>query len=81
MPNHTFKVSAGKSRVQSKPRQFRVGDKVKVRFGKGRTDARIIEDRGPIGVKGRRLVRIQLIKPKDDLEMSFEVPIEDLVAS
>jgi hypothetical protein len=81
MPAHSLKAANGKSQHRSKPRQFRVGDKVKVRFGNGRSHAQIIEDRGPIGVKGRRLVRIQLLKSKNDLDLSFEVPVEELTAA
>ena len=81
MPNHALKAPNGKPRQKSKLPSFRVGDKVKVRFGNGRTPARIIEDRGPIGVKGRRLVRVQLIKSIHDLDQSFEVPVEELTHS
>jgi hypothetical protein len=46
---------------EPKPR-CRVGDWVSFLYGAGRAVALIIEDRGPIGVKGRRLytVRVEL---------------------
>jgi len=81
MPTHSLKAANGKFQAKSKLHQFRVGDTVKVRFGNGRSQARIIEDRGPIGVKGRRLVRVQLLKSKDDLDLAFEVPVEELTAT
>ena len=81
MPAHSLKAANGKFQFKSKAHHFRVGDKVKVRFGNGRSPARIIEDRGPIGVKGRRLVRVQLLKSKNDLDLAFEVPAEELTAT
>ena len=81
MPNHVLKAKTGKFRLKGKRVSFRVGDKVKVVFGNGRASARIIEDRGPIGVKGRRLVRVQLIGKEIDPDLSFEVPVEELIRS
>ena len=60
------------------PRAFRVGDKVVVRVVCSRIRARIIEDRGPIGVGGRRLYRVQPIGKDSDPEQTFEVPAEQL---
>ena len=62
-----------------KPR-FKVGDWVTFPYGTRNATAQIIEDRGPIGVKGRRLYRIEI--HFDDREPSrFEMPEDDLKAS
>ena len=81
MPAHSLKPRAAKAGLKAKSPRFRVGDRVKVRFGAAPAAARIIEDRGPIGVKGRRLVRVQLIMPRKDPDLSFEVPVDDLIAN
>jgi len=60
----------------SKPPNFRVGDKVKFQFGVGIVNATILEDRGEIGVGGRRLYRVFV--PRDPDPMEFEVPGEVL---
>jgi len=57
---------------------FRVGAIVIVRLGSTRLRARIIEDRGPIGVGGRRLFRVQPLSGSDDAGQSFEVPADQL---
>jgi hypothetical protein len=59
--------------------RFKVGDWVTFQYGIGRVFAQIIEDRGPLGFKGRHIYRIRLdralIEP-DLLELS-----EHLVAA
>jgi hypothetical protein len=42
--------------------------------------AQIVEDRGPLGVKGRRLYRVRL-DPEQGETSSFEVPEEELEAA
>ncbi len=46
-----------------------------VRFGAGKLPAMVIEDRGPLGVEGRRIYRVRVIleEPYD-----FEAPAEDI---
>jgi hypothetical protein len=53
--------------------RFRVGDLVKYSTGKQTVVAKVIEDRGPIGVNGRRLFRIQ-----EELGQDYELPEEYL---
>lgn len=58
---------------------FRKGDKVRVPFGSGTAEAEIIEDRGPVGWRGRHLFLIQIAMGPSD-PVSFEVPEEELEA-
>jgi hypothetical protein len=59
---------------------FKVGDWVTFPYGTMNVHARIIEDRGRIGHKGRRLYRIEI--PFVDGEPSrFEMPEEDMTAT
>ena len=59
-----------------KPR-FKVGDWVSFPYGAMNPVAQIIEDRGPIGARGRRLYRVEL--PMQDCEPDrFEVPEENM---
>jgi len=68
-------MSANKNRPQ-----FKVGDWVSFPFGFQNAVARIIEDRGAIGVKGRRLYRVELLR--DGVEPDrFEVREDDLVSA
>jgi hypothetical protein len=57
--------------------RFRVGEWVSFLYGPRRTQAQIIEDRGPIGVQGRRIYRVRLDLEQAD-SMAFELPEEDL---
>jgi len=61
-------------RKERKP-LFKVGDWVSFPWGVKDALAQIIEDRGPIGVGGRRLYRIQ---PALDFIEAFEMPEVDL---
>ena len=64
-----------------KPR-FKVGDWVTFLMGYRNVVVQIIEDRGPIGVKGRRLYRIERHFDDGDREPDrFEMPEEDLTAA
>ena len=40
--------------------RFHIGDWVKFDYGPKKVTARIVEDRGPLGIQGRRLYRVQL---------------------
>ena len=60
-----------------KRRVFGVGDRVKFTFGVNEREVTIIEDRGEIGVGGRRIYRVSM--PVDSSEpMLIEVPGEIL---
>ena len=67
------------SMIRSAPR-FQVGDWVSLPYGPRRVQAQIVEDRGLLGMHGRRLYRVRL-----DLEQgqwsTFEVPEEGLDAA
>jgi hypothetical protein len=40
--------------------------------------ATVVEDRGPLGVGGRRIVRVRLERPSDADALEFEVPADDV---
>ena len=65
------------ARKKVSPR-FKVGDWVSFQWGTGQALAQIIEDRGPIGVRGRRLYRIQ---PAIEYIEPFEMPGEEMTAA
>lgn len=64
---------------ESKPR-FKVGDWVSFPYGAMTVLARVIEDRGPIGVNGRRLYRIEMPTPEGEADR-FEVREENMTAA
>ena len=60
--------------------RFRVHDKVEFTFGTRRVKGFVEEDRGPLGVGGRRIYRVRLdMDPYDS--MYFELSEDDLEAS
>jgi hypothetical protein len=56
------------------------GTPVGVNLGVRIIRGRIVEDRGEIGVNGRRLVRVEIPISGTDEVRVFEVPAEELVA-
>jgi hypothetical protein len=66
-------MSIGRKRA---PR-FRAGDSVTFLFGPQKVAGEIVEDRGPLGVYGRRLYRVRIKRPDED-ETTFEIPEEDI---
>ncbi len=56
----------------------RVGQRVSFRLGTSDVVATVIEDRGPIGINGRRLVRVKLDPEFYGEEHDFEMPVEEL---
>ncbi len=56
---------------------FRVGDWVAFHYGAKSVSAKVIEDRGRLGVHGRRLYRVQL-DPELGAESAFEMPEDEL---
>ena len=57
-----------------------VGRKGFVRFGKKKRLVRIIEDRGKIGLKGRRIFRVAFSTPHcTPPEQVFEIPADELI--
>ncbi len=68
----------------NKPRRSRrlvpsVGRRAKVCFGRSKLPVVIVEDRGPVGSLGRRLVRVRPVGNGDELAATFEVPADELV--
>jgi hypothetical protein len=57
--------------------RFQVGDWVSLFFGPQRVKAKVIEDRGLLGVGGRRIYRVSLAFDPDE-PMIFEMPEADL---
>lgn len=60
-----------------RPRQRNVypaGDRVFVRIGASKRLAEIVEDRGPIGVDGRRILRLRYVRAGQQSDQTFEVP-------
>jgi hypothetical protein len=58
-------------------RRFKVGDWVSFDSGLRRVTAQIVEDRGALGVHGRRLFRVRP-KPSRDESLDFEIAEEEL---
>ena len=56
---------------------FHIGDWVTFQYGPAKVSAKVVEDRGPIGVQGRRLYRVQLGEKRGDAS-SFEMPENEL---
>ncbi|SRR6266498_4783091 len=65
-----------RTRKTSKPR-FKVGDWVSFPFVIGKVVAQILEDRGPLGCKGRRIYRLRLDREATEPDL-FEMPEDDL---
>jgi hypothetical protein len=66
-------MSVGKKR----PPRFRVGDVVAFLYGPQMVPGEIVEDRGPLGVYGRRLYRVR-IDSGEDHTTTFEIPEEHI---
>jgi len=58
--------------------RYRVGEHVRFVFGVTKVEGTIMEDRGPIGVGGRRLYRIRFQFESDEEPMYIELPAADL---
>ncbi len=59
--------------------RYRKGDHVKFRLGTRYLQGEVKEDRGPIGVKGRRLYVVEfLFGPHEEALSEIELPAEDL---
>jgi hypothetical protein len=60
------------SSTKQQPPLFHIGDWVKFNYGPTKVYAKIVEDRGPLGVHGRRLYRVQL-----DDDQLYRVELDD----
>ncbi len=56
---------------------FHVGDRVKIDFGQQKLTGVIVEDRGPIGVRGRRLFRVEIPMEPDE-PLMVELPENEM---
>ncbi len=65
------------SSVKKAPPRFHIGDWVKFDYGPKKVSAMIVEDRGSLGIQGRRLYRVQLDEELGEASM-FEVPENEL---
>jgi hypothetical protein len=60
-------------------RRFRKGDRVQFRFGIRSLQGEVKEDRGPIGIKGRRLYLVEFRIGPESIDPSLvELPAEEL---
>jgi len=64
------------SAKKQRPR-FRIGDWVTFHYGPKKVSAKVVEDRGPLGVHGQRLYRVQLDEELGDTS-AFEMPENEL---
>lgn len=59
--------------------RYRRGDRVRFRWGHGRVEGVVKEDRGPIGVNGRRLYGVNFRMGAEAEEVSYiELPAAEL---
>ena len=65
------------SSVKAQGPRFRIGDWVTFLYGPKKVSAKVVEDRGPLGVHGQRLYRVQLNEDLGD-SSSFEMPENEL---
>jgi hypothetical protein len=71
------KITKQKPERKSVTQPFRVGDRVSFQFAGQRRVARIVEDRGRIGLGGRQLLRVVYVGAAgDQSEGAFEVPAD-----
>jgi hypothetical protein len=63
----------------AKKNRFRVGEQVRFRFGLRDVDAVVTEDRGPLGINGKRIYGVRFKPDPESEEWYTEVPAEDLV--
>ncbi len=61
-------------------RRFSVGDWVSFNYGLRRINAQVVEDRGALGVQGRRLYRVRPMPSREDSH-DFELAEEELEAA
>jgi hypothetical protein len=73
-------MAKGKVNGKANPPLFKKGDHVSFLFGMGSVTGEVVEDRGCLGIGGRRLYGIRFeINPGD--QAYIEVPEEELTAA
>lgn len=63
--------------VREAPPRFRVNENVRFPFGIRTFSGKIVQDRGPIGARGRRLYQVRFYRDTDEPEL-IELPEADL---
>jgi hypothetical protein len=63
-----------------KASEIKVGDIVGLWNGSQVQNAEVIEDRGGVGMGGRRIFRVRVASTPQDAGLEFEVPLDSLVA-
>lgn len=63
--------------ARTQDHSYKVGDRVKMDWGGHEIEGTVVEDRGNLGVGGRRILRVHFKFDEYD-EDTFEVPAEDL---
>src|SRR5687767_9218294 len=71
-------MNAKKQTRRAKARRFLVGGNGYVSFGKKKRLARIVENRGMIGWRGRQLLRVVFADSDDVAGQAFEIPAADV---
>lgn len=66
-------------RARASGSEIGVGDRVAVQYPTGPVLAEVIEDRGPLGVGGRRILRVRTLEELEDTRQTLEVPDEELL--
>jgi hypothetical protein len=74
---HSGLMRSPRGKMRSVVRAPRVGDRVSVHIGTYDAVGVVTEDRGPIGVNGRRLLRVEITNESCVEPMAIEVPAED----
>jgi hypothetical protein len=70
-------MSVPNGRRSPKP-LFQLGDRVRFTFGVTPVEGTVVEDRGAIGYRGRRLYRVVVDEPETYFHLDSEIPEEDL---
>lgn len=65
------------ARPTSKKSRLHVGSRVTFMFGVTEVVGTVVEDRGPVGMGGRRLLRVRLEVPAAE-PVELEIPAEDV---
>ena len=65
-----------KNKPSGQRKSLAIGQRGIVRFGNSTMQVEVIEDRGPIGFRGARLVRVRVIQPASEADTTFEIPAD-----
>ncbi len=74
------RVTTKRSRPGTRP-NFSAGERAFVRFGSSAMPVEIVEDRGPVGAEGRRLMRVRIVERDGEVQTdsTFEVAADELM--